>query len=407
MTEGHKHVEAGSTTHDRRVVPATGRNPVHTARILLPLAFAVITTFVIAVTAGNFGGVRLAAAALIGAGAGFALYHASFGFTSGWRRFIVDRRADGLRAQALMIALTVACTVPLIGWGQSIGIAAGGFVFPFGLGSALGAALFGIGMQLAGGCGSGTLFAAGGGSTRMLITLFAFVAGSVAATAHWSFWQGLPSLPPLSLVVEFGVGPTLALTLLAGGALVTFANRAEQRRHGHLQPDRQAGSILSGPWSGRQGAVALAAVGVATLLVLGRPWGFTSAFALWGAKFLAAGGIDVAAWDYWSGQRQALDAPVLADGTSVMDFGIMLGAMAAAALAGRFRPVWRLSIRDIATALAGGLLMGYGARLSYGCNIGAYVGGIISGSLHGWLWLGFAFAGSLAGVALRRRLGMT
>jgi hypothetical protein len=33
----------------------------------------------------------------------------------------------------------------------------------------------------------------------------------------------------------------------------------------------------------------------------------------------------------------------------------------------------------------GGSLLGYGARLAYGCNIGAYFSGIASSSLHGWL----------------------
>ena len=32
-------------------------------------------------------------------------------------------------------------------------------------------------------------------------------------------------------------------------------------------------------------------------------------------------------------------------------------------------------------------MMGYGARLAFGCNIGAYFSGMLSGSLHAWLWL--------------------
>ena len=70
-----------------------------------------------------------------------------------------------------------------------------------------------------------------------------------------------------------------------------------------------------------------------------------------------------------------------------MDFGIVLGAMMAAGLAGRYAPVWRLPLRSLVAAVIGGLLLGYGARLAYGCNIGAYFSGIVSGSLHGWLWL--------------------
>ena len=50
--------------------------------------------------------------------------------------------------------------------------------------------------------------------------------------------------------------------------------------------------------------------------------------------------------------------------------------------------------------------MGYGARLAYGCNIGAYFSGIASGSLHGWLWLLAALAGNAVGVKLRPRFGL-
>ena len=92
--------------------------------------------------------------------------------------------------------------------------------------------------------------------------------------------------------------------------------------------------------------------------------------------------------------------------TSLMNFKIVFGAMAAAALAGRFRPTLSLSRRDVITAVIGGLMMGYGARLSYGCNIGAYLGGVVSGSMHGWWWLIWGFAGSLLGTRLRGAFDM-
>jgi hypothetical protein len=50
--------------------------------------------------------------------------------------------------------------------------------------------------------------------------------------------------------------------------------------------------------------------------------------------------------------------------------------------------------------------MGYGARLSFGCNIGALFSGIASGSLHGWVWFAAAFAGSFVGIALRPIFGL-
>jgi uncharacterized membrane protein YedE/YeeE len=57
-------------------------------------------------------------------------------------------------------------------------------------------------------------------------------------------------------------------------------------------------------------------------------------------------------------------------------------------------------------ALVGGLLLGYGARLAFGCNVGAYFSGIASTSLHGWVWLAGALLGTPIGVMLRRRSGV-
>ena len=90
----------------------------------------------------------------------------------------------------------------------------------------------------------------------------------------------------------------------------------------------------------------------------------------------------------------------------MMDLAIMLGALCAAALAGRFAPRWRVPWPSLAAALIGGLAIGYGARIAYGCNIGAFVSGVASGSLHGWLWLAAALPGSWLGVRLRPAFGL-
>ena len=64
-------------------------------------------------------------------------------------------------------------------------------------------------------------------------------------------------------------------------------------------------------------------------------------------------------------------------------------------------PSLKIPTRSLVAAVIGGLLLGYGSRLAYGCNIGAYFSGIASGSLHGWLWLIAAFAGNAVGVRIR------
>jgi hypothetical protein len=60
----------------------------------------------------------------------------------------------------------------------------------------------------------------------------------------------------------------------------------------------------------------------------------------------------------------------------------------------------------VAASLVGGLLLCYGARIAFGCNIGAFVSGIASTSVHGWLWAVGALIGTPLGVHLRTRLAL-
>ncbi len=334
---------------------------------------------------------------------GISLYHASFGFTAAWRRFLSEGDGAGLRAQMVMLAIAVLLFFPALDAGELLGRRVGGFVAPAGTSVAVGAFLFGIGMQLGGGCASGTLFTVGGGSTRMVITLIFFVLGSVIATAHMPFWLSLPALPPISLVSRLGWLPAAMFHLALFGAIALMTMLVERKRgRGRADPTPRSWHLLRGPWPMIAGAVALALLNFATLILAGHPWGITSGFALWGAKLFDLVGIPVREWAYWKARAGALDASLWRDSVSVMNFAIILGAFLAAAVAGSFRPVWRLPLRGIASAVLGGLLLGYGARLAFGCNIGAFFSGIASGSIHGWLWLVCAFAGNWVGIRLRR-----
>ena len=350
---------------------------------------------------------KLALATLIGGLAGFSLYHAKFGFTAAWHRFISQKRGSGLRSQLLLIAITSAIAYPLFQYDEQIGLNLNGFVAPFGVSAALGAFVFGVGMQLGGSCASGTLFTVGGGSTRMVITLFFFVIGSVLATAHLPMWNQLPRIASFSFVSTFGAIIALIILFAFIGLIALGSILVERYFHGSLAASPKTESIYTGPWSYQLGAIMLVVVSISTILVLGRPWGITSGFALWGAKWFYAIGIPIDTWDYWSNRMGGVNRSVFSHSTSVMNFGIIFGAMFAAGIAGRFAPIAKISKKGLITAIVGGLMMGYGARLAYGCNIGAYLGGIISGSLHGWGWLVFGFLGSVVGSKFRDRFGYT
>jgi uncharacterized protein len=402
-----------ATTLDRGFVVQDDR-PFNLGPVGFSLAALILGTLYLTAAFGW----RQAALFLVGGAAGVVLYHAAFGFTSAWRHFITEGRGAGLRAQMLMLAAASIVFIPALASGHLFGQPVRGSVSPVGVSVVAGAFLFGVGMQLGGGCASGTLYTAGGGNTRMLVTLASFIAGSVIGIRHIGWWEKLPALKPISLVATLGVVPALAISLAVFAIIAAFTVVVERRRDGGLTRVRpQTGErgltrvrlpFLRGPWPLAAGALGLAAVNIATLWLAGRPWGVTGAFALWGSKALDAAGVNVAAWPYWStpARTAELHASVFRDVTSVMDFGIILGALAAAGLAGRFAPAWRVPARSLAAAVVGGLLLGYGARIAYGCNIGALFSGIASSSVHGWLWMAAAFVGNILGTSLRPMFGL-
>ena len=171
----------------------------------------------------NMVGARQVLLLVVGAALVLTLYHAAFGFTSAWRVFINDRRGAGLRAQMVMLAVAVLLFFPALGAGTLFGQPVVGLVAPAGVSVVFGAFIFGIGMQLDGGCASGTLVTVGGGNARMLVTLLFFICGSLIATHHVDWWFALPSFPAVSIVKTFGVLPALVLSL-AVYALIAMVN---------------------------------------------------------------------------------------------------------------------------------------------------------------------------------------
>ena len=353
---------------------------------------------------------QLTALFLIGICLGYVLYQASFGFTSSFRVLLADRRSAGFRAQMWMLGVACCLFFPTLTVGTLFGQELSGFEAPLGVALMLGATIFGIGMQLGGGCGSGTLFTVGGGNTRMVVTLLFFIIGSVIGVVHRDWWDARPSIDAISMLQVWGWKIALVINCTIFYAAYQIAAKLEIKRHGQLEPISGA---VHAPITLKKipllaGALILAGLNFLTLLIAGRPWGITSAFGLWGGKFLQSVGAPIETWAGYAdpGMQQVLHDSVLADITSVMDFGIIFGALFASIYVGKFKPTWRISSKHLAAAILGGLLLGYGARLAYGCNIGAFFSGIASGSLHGWVWIIFAMLGNYIGVALRPRFDL-
>ena len=347
-----------------------------------------LAALAVAVWAQPGGQWRMAALVLVGAGIGAALLRTSFGFASAFRALVQHGDATGFQAHAAMLALASLLMLPMLAQGSLFGVAMHGEATPVGVGFVVGALLFGAGMQVGGGCASGTLFSLGGGNGKLIGTVLGFVLGSALGAWSMGFWWSLPAIPGATLQGLVGFGPAVALQLGVLGVIWLVAGRASRQPVSRM--------LLAG-------GLALAVLNAATMVLQGKPWGETSAFALWGSKLFTVAGLDAHGWAYWMrpGFNNQLDRATSLDVTSMMDAAILLGATLAAAFAGGFRPRWGGGVRPWAGALLGGVAMGFGARLANGCNIGAYFSAIAVGNLSGWAWVILALAGSWIGVKLR------
>lgn len=399
------------STHIRYNTDANTVTSKLTARYIIPLTATILLFIGGVFWLANIESWHEANLLILGAALGLALYHAAFGFTTAWRTFITHGYGKGLRAQMLMLAVAVCLFFPALASGDLFGSPVSGFVRPLGWSIVVGAFIFGIGMQLGNGCASGNLYHAGGGQFRAIPSMIGFTIGALWATKDYEWWTTLPQLAPYSFIEEFGVMPALMINLTVF-ALITLATLIiEKRRHGYIDKDTHNTSLplsqqlISGPWPFIWGAVALAILNFVTLAMIGRPWAVALAYPLWGAKAAEWLNLDLELdfWTYWlqPARESALMEPLTSDSGTLMNIGIIMGALLAAAVAGKLTLQWRMPWQHWVAAIIGGLMLGYGATIAFGCNIGAYFSGIASGSLHGWLWLVAAFIGTIIGTWIR------
>lgn len=366
---------------------------VHVDRLFLCLALGATAILVALVLLDR----QLASAALIigGFSLGVAFLKAEFSYTVSWRRFLTRGEAGGLLGGLIVIAMCAVAVVPMAALLPKYG----GAIAPLGPSLVIGAFIFGIGMQLANGCGSGTLYTVGGGSGRMLVTLLFFVIGSVFGSLSLPVFLAFGGIDPILASDYLGAWGGLVATLASLGIAALLIITVARRRGANFVPSR---NYITG-------GLAIGLLCVAVFLAGGHPWSVTFGYTVWGAKAATALGFDLSHSTFWQwpGPKRALVESVLSDTSSLTNFGMIFGAMAAAAASKPFaRGNWPPA-KSLLAAVIGGLLMGWGARLGFGCNIGAFVGGVASGSLHGWIWFLAALPGCLVGIRLRPLFGLS
>lgn len=352
------------------------------------MAVSAATLTAIAAVLAHDGTWRAVGLLLVAALLGAVFLTTNFGYTGAFRAWLTRGDGSGLAAGIVVAMVAAAMIVPV----AALVPGYTGFEAPIGLPLIGGAILFGAGMQWANGCGSGTLYTAGGGSRRMWVVLPFFCLGGLLGSLILPAAFSLPALPEIVFSRLLGPWGGLLTTLVLAAGLIGLVLRRGQR------PDPTRLKV----------AACIGGLAAVAFLLSGQPWGITTGLTLWGAKAAAGLGFDVAGSTYWSwdGPKQALAGSLLSQDSSLMDIGTILGATMAAARLGTFRRQPIPPLRGLLGAAIGGVLMGIGARLSFGCNIGAMVGGIASGSAHGFVWFFAVLPGCWIGIKLRPWFGL-
>lgn len=350
-------------------------------------------------------GVQAGLLVLIGIGFGLALQGYGFGFAGGWRKFILQKDASGVVSHMLLIGLAALLSLPLLALYPEELV---GAVAPLSWSLLIGAFVFGIAMQLADGCGSGSLHKAGTGNSYSWAVLPGFIAGSFWGASHQSAWLSLGGpfgAEPIDLLGRLGLYGGLVITLILC-LLVSLGFRWQAKKAAGRQ-----GMETNGTWLSSSLVKAAVVVGIlyaVHLMVAGQPWGIVYGLGLWGAKLAVGLGADLSQNAFWGAAPHAerIVEPVLWDITTLTNLGLLFGTMAAARWSAQSNEFIPLGLRTLVVGLLAGLVLGYSSRIAFGCNIGAFLGGAASASLHGWAWFAMAFLGSVLGVRLRAPLGV-
>lgn len=376
---------------------------------------------------------------IIGLSIGYLMQRSRFGFAGGIRRLYITGESSLTKALMFLLAISLLVTAAIHygayvkGAEVAFRAAEGASVIPgtqsvynTNMGTVLGGVLFGIGMMFGGGCASGTLTDAGEGEVRSWIVLPFFVLGTLWGVHDITWWKEtifFTAGAQVYLPDVFGYFGAIIVSLLGFLGIYIFSKKYEDKRRkaNTLIPLEYAEWEKELPqpeeykffsketyhkffvqrWSFFTGAVLLTVMFLVVLLTSGKSWGVTSTFAEWGAWLFH---VDVSNWGYFADKMDAVNGGFMNDAGSMRNFGIIVGALIAPLLAGRFSLKMGFNLKDILFYVIGGLLMGYGARLSSGCNIGALYSAISNMSLSGWVFLPSLTIGGIIGIKLVKKL---
>lgn len=341
---------------------------------------------------------------LVGGLLGASLNYFQYGFSSSFRSLILEKRTAGMRAIIWLLAIAIVLFAPLLAlqnWNEQTFT---GFIRPLSLAIPLGAFIFGIGMQIGCGCTSGTLNRVGQLQALSFSTLIFMVLGGTIAAYTFTDWNTLPAIEPFAFQNQFGWLPGLFIQLLILTGLYMYLKHLEQKHHQDYQPLVKIKKSVALGHPFLIAAISLAFLNASLLFISGTPWSISSIFPYWGTRFidLMSLPLDWNFWDYAMENTTRMEQGIFENSVSLTTMGVILGALVVSLAKPRVKV--SITLKGLTGSILGGTIMGFGAVMASGCNIGAFFSGIASGSLHGWVWFVFALLGNFIGLAIRKRL---
>ncbi|MGM0125345.1 hypothetical protein IGI37_002743 [Enterococcus sp. AZ194] len=356
---------------------------------------------------------------------GYVLSRARFGFAGGIKRIFV--RGEGSLSKALIIMFAITMFITLgIQWysaqagavpdylaekGQAIIPGTQNVAFT-NIATIVGGLCFGIGMIFSGGCASGTLTDLGEGEGRAFVTLIFFIIGSAPGEIARKIVDGT-TIGKIGMQVylpeTFGFFAAILLSLLGLVLLYSLAVKYEIKRkalgsyhdplgdwedfekpadnnHSLTLFEKAYHKLFIERWTFMRGGILIAFIWVFILVTQHKAWGVTSSFSKMSVFVGEAFGLHFTNTKLVE-LSQEISGGIWFDGGTIRNFGLIIGALLAFLLAGRFKLNFNFKVKDAGYFIAGGLLMGFGARFAKGCNVGALYSAMSTFSISGWVFL--------------------
>lgn len=360
---------------------------------------------------------------------GYVLTRSRYGFAGGVKRLYL--RGEGTLTKSILLLLAVTSIVFFgIQWKAAMGgavpayekdlIAAGAKLIPgtqnvyfTNIATVVGGLIFGFGMMLAGGCGSGTLADLGEGEGRALIAFVFFVLS--AAPGEWAR-RAIDKTAigqigvrlHLPQVMGYGFALLATLAALALLYLLTVLYERMRKKEGtYADPmgdyEEFERPLLHNPndssffrvyhklfverWSFNKGALMLAIAAIFVMVTTNKAWGVSTPLVTLDVALAQALGIPIPQELVDAGFVKRVQNGLLNDGGTVRNIGMFFGCAIAFLLAGRYNLNFKFRFKDALWFALGGIMLGFGSRFAFGCNIGAMYSAITNFSISGWVFL--------------------